>query len=186
MKRRFAALLVVGVMLVLGCQREDSAPIPSPPGGVGGGSPIGASSQEEEALKGILQKDPNNLNTLIRLGNLYMDSQRFNEAIENYSKALEIDPKNNNVRVDMGVCYRRLGRPDMAEKYFREALEIDPNHGFANMNLAVVLAYDFGKYDEAITYFENYLKVDPASPNAPQVREQIEKLRQMAAKEGSK
>jgi len=183
MRKLLVLLTVLGALFIFGCQQKDSAPIPTPPGESGSSF---NTSQEEQALKGILQTDPKNLNTLIRLGNLYMDAQRFSEAAEYYSRALEIDPKNNDVRVDLGTCYRRSGRPDLAEKYYREALKINPNHAFANMNLAVVLAYDFGRYEEAAKYFENYIKIEPASPNVPKIKEEIERLHQMAAAEKNK
>jgi tetratricopeptide (TPR) repeat protein len=185
MKQLFFALTFLGAMTVLGCQQQDSTPITQPPGGVGSGGSM-QTSQEEDALKGILKNDPDNLNTLIRLGNLYMDSQRFSDAVEYYERALKINPDDNNVRVDMGTCYRRSGRPDLAEKTYREALKIDPNHAFANMNLGIVLAYDLGRNAEAIKYFEKYVQLDPASPNAPQIKAEIERLRAQTAAEAPK
>jgi cytochrome c-type biogenesis protein CcmH/NrfG len=182
MRKLSVFLAVLGALLISGCQQNNSTPITTPQGGTSSS----INSQEEQALKSVLQNDPKNLNTLVRLGNLYMDSQRFSDAVEYYDRALAIDPKNNDVRVDAGTCYRRSGRPDIAEKYYREALALNPNHAFANMNLGVVLAYDFGKYEEATKYFEKYVKLDPASPNAAQIREEINKLHQKAAEEKAK
>ena len=57
-------------------------------------------ANEEEILlsKSILEKDPNNLQALIGLGNACFDTDRYQEAIDAYSKALSIDPKNPDVR----------------------------------------------------------------------------------------
>jgi tetratricopeptide (TPR) repeat protein len=134
---------------------------------------------EIRMLKDVLTRDPKNLNALIKLGNLYMDTGKYQEAVEAYGQALEIDPKNVDVRVDRGTCYRYGGQPEKAVEEYRKALAINPNHVFANKNLAIVLAYDLKKNEEAAKVFENYLKVNPSDPDAAKIREEIQKLRAM-------
>ena len=104
MKR--ALLLLMVLLAFTACKREEPAPLPQ------NTAPAAGVNYEKEAalLKDILKNDPKNLQAWIKLGNKSMDAQRFHEAIEAYSKALEIDPKNVNVRVDMGTCYRYSNR----------------------------------------------------------------------------
>jgi tetratricopeptide (TPR) repeat protein len=138
---------------------------------------VGALSDNVGALKDIVKKDPGNVKAWIELGNTFMDTKRYNEAIDAYGKALEIDPKNVDVRVDMGTCYRGIGRPDMAEKEFRKALKMNPNHAMGHRNLGVVLAFDFNKKDEAVKEFEEYLKLSPNAQDADRVRQTIASLK---------
>lgn len=186
MKRLLAVSLLIAAIALTGCQREENAPITAPPGqgmppgGIGGPGPV-QMNKEIETLKSILQKDPDNLRTLINLGNAYYDIDRYPDAIVMYERALKIDPTNNNVRVDMGISYRRSGKPDIAEKTFRETLEIDPRHPYGNMNLGVVLAFDFSKFDEAIPYFEKYLELAPGAQNTEQIRQIISDLKVKSA-----
>jgi Flp pilus assembly protein TadD len=135
------------------------------------------SESEINLLKSILKEDPKNLQALIKLGNVSMDANRFQEAVDAYSKALEIDDSNVNIRVDMGTCYRRLGRSDKAVEEFRKAIEINPNHKYAHMNLGVVLAYDFDEKEEAVKELEKYMELAPTAPNVPQIRQFVEQLK---------
>jgi Flp pilus assembly protein TadD len=175
MKNAFLiTLFSLFTLLFSGCDSRQGREAPK-----GGGVPSQLFNYEKEAglLRSILKEDPVNLNALIRLGNLSMDANRFPEAIEAYGKALEIDPKNANVRVDMGICYRRSGRPVRAVEEFRRAITYSPRHLNAHMNLGVVLAYDLGKREEAVKEFEKALDINPTSPNAPAIRQEVERLK---------
>jgi Tfp pilus assembly protein PilF len=176
-------LLIVSVLLVFavaGCQqKEESKPkYDFPTGPVGAGGPV-QSMDQEKLLKEALAKDPKNLNALISLGNMMMDSSRFNEAVDAYQKALDIDPKNVDVRVDMGTCYKNMGKPDIAVKEYRKALEFNPKHLHAHQNLGVVLAYDLKDYAQAIKEFEKALEIAPNAPSAGQLRQEIQKFKAM-------
>lgn len=138
------------------------------------------SQAEENVLRDILKKDPKNLQALISLGNILMDTGRFQEATVTYGKALELDPKNVDVRVDMGTCYRNIGKPDIAVAEYRKGIQINPNHLNAHRNLGVVLAYDLKQYSEAAKAFETALKIAPNQPDAAQLRQEIEKFRAAA------
>jgi tetratricopeptide (TPR) repeat protein len=83
-------------------------------------------NREIKLLKAALEKDLNDLPTLIDLGNAYFDTDQYPEAIDAYSKALAIDPKNPDVRTDMGIMYRRLGQVDKAIQAFRQAAQDQP------------------------------------------------------------
>ena len=170
MKKFFLAFFMLA--LALGCQNK-SADVPVTQGGP---ATMSDADSEITGLKGILQKDPKNADALIKLGNIYMDSGRFAEAIDSYGKALAIDPKNLDVRVDMGTCYRRLGRPQDAVKEYRKAIEINPRHLNAHLNLGVVLEYDLKDNKGSLAEFSKYLEIAPDAPNAAAIREEIAKL----------
>lgn len=165
----FIALLILATA---GCQqKEEPKPQYQFPTG-----PIQA-QDDVKLLKEAVKQDPGNVNARIKLGNIMMDTSRFNEAIDAYQKALDIDPKNVDVRVDMGTCYRRLGRSDKAVEEYRKALKINPNHLYGHLNLGVVLAYDLNDSANAIKEFEKYLELAPNAPNAGQIRQEIQRLK---------
>ena len=129
-------------------------------------------------LQESVGKDPKNVDAWIQLGNILMDTSRFQEAIDAYQKALELNDKNLDVRVDMGTCYRRIGKPDKAVEQYRKAIATDHNHLNAHRNLGVVLAFDLNNRSEAIKEFEEYLKLAPDAPDGQKVRQLLEKLKQ--------
>ena len=95
------------------------------------------------------------------MGDAYFDTDRYQEAIDAYSKALAIDPKNPDVRTDLGIMYRKLGQFDKALETFRRAAQDNPTHINSRFNLGVVLKYDKEDFQGAIQAWEDFLKVVP-------------------------
>jgi len=141
-----------------------------------------ASHEEDIQLaKSILEKDSKNLQALIALGDAYFDTDRYQEAIDAYSKALAIDPKNPDVRTDMGIMYRKLGQFDKALEAFRQAAQDQPMHVNSRFNLGVTLKYDKNDLPGAIQAWEEFLKLkpllDPDDERAIMVRQEIESMK---------
>jgi tetratricopeptide (TPR) repeat protein len=132
--------------------------------------------QNEANLKALLAADPKNLSALIRLGNLYYDHQRYQQAVDWYGKALEIDPRNPNVRTDRGTSYWNLNQPDAAIDEFNRSLEVDPGHAQTLYNLGVV--YLHGKKDpqEAKKAWQRLLAANPNYPDRANVERQLAAL----------
>ena len=95
-----------------------------------------------DAVKRMLEKNPNDVQALIELGNDYYDAEDFTRAVEAYQKVLKVAPRNADVLTDMGVAYRKLSKPYLAVEAFRKALEVDPKHSKALFNLGLVLRMD--------------------------------------------
>jgi len=178
----FVAGIVVGVISTVLYEEK----IPLPPSSVkpsqSSPSPaIPADIQKQiSMLQGILKEDPKNLKALVELGNLYFDTDQFDSAIQFYARALELDSKNADVRTDMGIMYRRKGDPDRALTEFRRAAQDDPKHVNSRYNTGVVLLHDKADIKGAIQAWEEFLKVEPAGPRAENIRNQMEKMRNMA------
>ena len=131
-------------------------------------------------LEELAKQDPKNLNTWIELGNSYMDTSRFPEAINAYQKALEIAPNNVDVRVDMGTCYRSSGQPEKAAEEYRKAISIDPRHPNARRNLGIVLAMDLKNKQGAVKELEEYLRLAPNAPDTQRISKLVEELKKSA------
>ena len=169
-------ILIVCLTLFLfltSCQKkeEQKAQTPFPKGPV-------IVDNEIVRFQELVRKDPKNVDAWIQIGNIMMDTKRFQEAIDAYQKALELNDKNLDIRVDMGTCYRNIGKPDKAVEEYRKAIALNPKHLNAHRNLGVVLAFDLNKKSEAIKEFEEYLKLAPNAPDAQNVRQLVEKIKQ--------
>jgi Flp pilus assembly protein TadD len=82
---------------------------------------------EVKRVKDIAEKDPQNASPRTTLGNMYFDAERYAEAAEWYTKALELDPTNPDVSTDLGVSYYYENQPDKALTQFAHSLQIDPS-----------------------------------------------------------
>jgi len=131
---------------------------------------------EEASLKATLLTNPNDLNSLIELGNLYYDHDQFSEAIEYYGRALTIDPRNPNVRTDRGTSYWRIGQADAAIDEFKKSLEIDPVHTHTLYNLGFVYLKGKNNPAEARQAWERLLAADPNYPERATVEQQLKSL----------
>jgi cytochrome c-type biogenesis protein CcmH/NrfG len=145
------------------------------------------SNEEDIRLsKSILEKDPNNVQALISLGNAYFDTDRYQEAIDVYSRVLSGDPKNPDVRTDMGIMYRKMGQFDKAIEAFRQAARDAPQHLNSRFNLGVTLKYDKNDYPGAIQAWEEFLKLwpfmDPNDDRVTMVKQEIEAMKAALSK----
>ena len=141
-------------------------------------------NEEEIRLsKSILEKDPNNVQALINLGNAYFDTERYQEAIDAYSRALVINPKNSDVRTDLGIMYRKSGQFDKALETFRRAAQDNPRHLNSRFNLGIVLEYDKKDFQAAIQAWEDFLKVvSPDDERVTMVRQEIQAMKAAVSK----
>ncbi len=135
-----------------------------------------------EPLLAQLQSNPTDAETVIKLANLYYDSQAYPQAIQYYEKALTLQPNNADVRTDLGTSYWYAGDPDKAIASFQKALAIRPNHPGTLFNLGIVMWQ--GKKDPkgAVVVWEKLLQTNPDYPQKDQVQMLIERAKMHGAK----
>lgn len=166
-----AVAVLLALLAVGGCRKKEAPP-------AGEAEPINLNALNEIAnYKEILKKDPNNLQAIVNLANLYFDTRQDLLAIENYRKALAIDPRNVNVRTDLAVCYRRAGNPDKAVEELKKAISTDPRHAQSRYNLGVILIHDKNDVAGGIQAWEGLLENVPDYPYRNDLKAEIARLR---------
>jgi len=167
-------LALAAVLSISGCEKKQ------PPAPSGGGEPIRLNAVAEiENYKEILRKDPNNLQALIGIGNLYFDTKQDLLAIENYRKALALDSMNANVRTDMAICYRRSGNPGRAVEELKKAISTTPRHAQSRYNLGVILIQDMQDVEGGIKAWEALLENVPDYPYRDNLKAEVARMRSM-------
>lgn len=138
--------------------------------------PVAAGDRVGE-LKQSLDRDPENPEILMDLGNTYYDREDWDDAIKSYEKARRKAPKNPNLLSDLGAAYRNRGEFDKAVAFFQKAREANPDHWQSLLNWLLVEAYDRRDARAAQPLMDEVKKRYPEIPQLDRIQEQISSLR---------
>jgi cytochrome c-type biogenesis protein CcmH/NrfG len=141
-----------------------------------------ALEQASAPLLESVKNDPNDYDSLVKLGNLFYDAQQFPNSIQYYERALKIHPENPDVRTDMGTAYWYAGDTDKAVAAMETSLQFRPGHPQTLFNLGWVRWQGKADPQGAIEAWEQLLKSNPDYPQKQQVEQYIAKAKQHAAR----
>jgi len=112
-----------------------------------------------------------------RLGALLNKQGHFAEAVEQFERAIKIQDNMTMAHLQLGGALIQLKRLPEAERELLRAYELGGAKAGGAQLLLGSIYNSQGKYELAIHSFEQYLTDVPNAPNAPQVREAIEKIK---------
>ncbi len=108
----------------------------------------------------ILQEHPDDIETRLLLGGLYLNQKDYQGATAEYRRVIVLDPKKTAAHFYLGSSLAETKKLDEAVVAFQELLKIDPEHFMGNYYLARILA-EMKRYDEAEAGFKKTLSVRP-------------------------
>jgi cytochrome c-type biogenesis protein CcmH/NrfG len=129
-------------------------------------------------LLDTVNRNPNDFEAVVNLGNVYYDGEQYPEAIKYYQRALEINPNNPDVRTDLGTAYWYTGDADHAIVEFKKSLKIRPNHPGTLFNMGIVEWQGKSDPASAVVAWQELLKSNPNYPQRQQVEDLIAKAKQ--------
>ncbi|HSD63783.1 MAG TPA: tetratricopeptide repeat protein [Ignavibacteriaceae bacterium] len=96
----------------------------------------------------------------IRLGGLYFDNKRYDEAVKVMDEAIQHFPDDFTVNLILGLSLAQSNRSSEAKPYLEKAVRINPS------DITALSAYGFTlnqlkENDEAIKYINKALQIDP-------------------------
>ena len=141
-----------------------------------------ALAQATAPLLDAVNKDPNDYDSLVKLGNIFYDGQQYASAIQYYERALGLHPENPDVRTDMGTAYWYTGDADKAIAAMETSLKYRPGHPQTLFNLGWVRWKGKGDPKGAVEAWEKLLKANPDYPQRQQVEQYIAKAKEHAAR----
>ncbi len=122
----------------------------------------------EEDLRFIIERDPDHADALNALGYTLADrTDRYGEAYEYISRALELKPDSFAILDSMGWVLYRLGNHEEAIEYLRRSLAMQHDHEVA-AHLGEVL-WVTGNTEEAVEIWERALEEFPDEPHLREV-----------------
>ncbi len=130
--------------------------------------------EAEKALRTVLEKNPDNLGALSMLGDVYMQTERFEQAAKVYSRVDEIsvsksgavnDAEMAEILAGWGMALFNAGKLDGAHEKCKRAIKRSGDSHMANFCLGRISEVK-QKWDEAAGFYEKALKINPASAEA--------------------
>jgi cytochrome c-type biogenesis protein CcmH/NrfG len=147
------------------------------------GSDVAAAMAQTAApLLDAIDRNPNDYDSLVKLGNVFYDGQQYPRAILYYERALVIHPENPDVRTDMGTAYWYMGNSGKAVAAMETSLKYRPGHPQTLFNLGWVRWQGKADAKGAVAAWEQLLKANPDYPQKQQVEQYIAKAKEHAAR----
>jgi len=115
----------------------------------------------EKLVREAIKEDPDSVDAHNMLANLLSGSQRYSQAAQEFSRALELDAKQKKLSDEdkrraidgQAVAYAESGDLDRAKSIYLTALKDDPDYSMYNYNLACVYA-EMHDLDSALPYLK--------------------------------
>ncbi|NPV01170.1 MAG: tetratricopeptide repeat protein [Brevinematales bacterium] len=103
-------------------------------------------------------------------GFCYEQMGKFADAMNDYKKTIELDPNHAKAYNNLGVVYFKLyNDKENAEKNFKKSMELSKTNSLVYFNLGSIY-YNQKRYDEAIRFFNEAIKLRPAYVEALNTR----------------
>ena len=135
------------------------------------------------AFRTATELNPNFAEAYINLGLLLFQQTKDDEAEKVLLKALELKPDEPKIKNTLGSLYFEKARVlleadkvDEALEHLKTSYSYNPEYSYTNYLLGYAYS-NKGNNEEAIKYFEAFLAKEPNSPQAPKVKEIVEKLK---------
>jgi cytochrome c-type biogenesis protein CcmH/NrfG len=141
-----------------------------------------ALTQAAAPLLEAVNRNPNDYESLVKLGNVFYDGQQFPNAIQYYERALALHPENPDVRTDMGTAYWYTGNADKAVAAMETSLKYRPGHPQTLFNLGWVRWQGKSDAKGAVEAWQQLLKSNPDYPQKQQVEQYIAKAKEHSAR----
>lgn len=121
---------------------------------------LGAWNEAAAHYQEVLTLEPGDVETLVRLGVLYLYEEDFLQSMACLARAVELDPEYLPAHLGQGLAYLVRGSTDTAILKFRWALTLDPQHP-ASHNLLGLALMKRGKLQEAMESFRRATELAP-------------------------
>jgi tetratricopeptide (TPR) repeat protein len=122
-------------------------------------SVMGRGEDAERLLKQVLASDPRRKDDALMLGDLYMRSADYTEAIDWLGRAERIQPGARSELL-MALCYQHLSQRDMASRYLELAKRRSPDNPEVQRSMAGFYR-EAGSYSEAIAALKSIRNPKP-------------------------
>jgi tetratricopeptide (TPR) repeat protein len=130
---------------------------------------MGQPNEAVPYLEEAVAKQPGIATWHLTLAQAYHKSSQLQKSLKHYRASTTINPVQPVAHNEMGMLFWDLKSFYFADAAFQKAYQLDNQYVGALNNLATS-SMMFKQYDQAITYFDRLLEINPENDNAYQLR----------------
>ncbi len=134
--------------------------------------------QQITQYKAALASNPNDLQSLIALGDLYLNTNNVRDAYQTFQRAVKVDPNNTHVLNDLGSIYQQIGNYDQALASYEKAYRLDPSHSSSLLSAAMIYSRHKEDKARALQLLEEFLGSNPEPQQAANAKQEIVRIKQ--------
>lgn len=134
--------------------------------------------QEINEAHEAINRNPNDLQNWLELGEVHRDAKMYDRAIDAYKRAIAIEPGDLSIRTNLATLILESGSPEDAIPHYRAVVRADSSHAEAWLNLGVAYG-NAGRLDEAREAWQQVVKRDPSNRAARQYLSQLRRMEKM-------
>ena len=116
-------------------------------------------------MEAAVQTEPERRDLRLALGNLFVRSERYDEAIKLFQGLVDKDPRSADLLFRLAETYRRKGDLNVAIDTFRKSSQAAPNDTASLLQLGLLMD-GTGKREQAKPIYEQILRIQPDHPVA--------------------
>jgi tetratricopeptide (TPR) repeat protein len=132
-----------------------------------------------EAYENALAQNPNYVEAMINLANIYYARRDLKRARQLLERAVQLDPNNHAIYYNLGNVYDEAAELQRSLQAYQKAIALYPEYEPALFNLALVYER-LGLVSKAKMLWQKYLEVDPLGEWAEVAREHLREERRGA------
>jgi len=114
-----------------------------------------------EIARKMVELNPDDMEALYNLGFMYVQMEKYNEAIEAFGKVIEKNPGMEYAHLQIGYCYTQLKQYSKAAEAYKKMLETFPDKEDAWFGLGIAYL-QLKKYSEAIEPLRKVIELNPS------------------------
>ncbi|HFE52480.1 MAG TPA: tetratricopeptide repeat protein [Bacteroidetes bacterium] len=122
---------------------------------------LAASRARVESLRKLVEADPRDFETRLRLGVLYLGLGKIAEAEKQLQEALRLDPGSAEAHANLATVLLAKGQGEKALAELGKARKLDPKLSLVYYNLGFALVQVRKDYQAAVQAWERAVQLDP-------------------------
>ena len=115
--------------------------------------------EAEASFHAAIRLDPNRHDGYYNLGNLYLETEKFEQAIDQYQRALRLSPNGPLIWLNLGLAARSVDRLSLSKYSLQRSIELDPRSIRTWCNFGIT-CHQLEEFDQAIQAYYRALSLD--------------------------